>query len=80
MAQLICQICEKEILEDTKYGYVEDGVLRKTCRECHQAGMQIKLDQILRRRARKDFRLVLRGELGLEGKFPTEDQKRRLTK
>ncbi len=65
----ICPICEEPIPEDNKYFFIEDGVRRPACERCCAALMNMLLLQKLNRYPKGDQRLLLRKELGIEGKY-----------
>lgn len=66
---LICPICEEPIAGDGRYGYRENGIQRLSCRECWRALMNVVLLQKLTQYRRGDPRLLLRRELGINGKY-----------
>lgn len=69
MSDSICPICEEPLPENNGCFYFEDGIKRSTCKRCVSGLMHIVLQQKLRQWEKGDPRLLLRRDLGVEGKY-----------
>jgi hypothetical protein len=65
----ICPICEEPLQKDNKRFFVEDGVRRPACERCSEALVNRSLLQKLNQYKKGDLRVLLRKELGVQGKY-----------